>query len=98
MRFLPVLFQRTKDDPVPYFPDDFRSYLEDFDDCSSEHLDLFCEDDCQPPICSDFDTSENIVCLRKSLMTFHSNHLLLLYHAFPLKVCLGSIFLMLSFL
>jgi hypothetical protein len=26
--------QRTKDDPVPY---DFRSYLEDFDDCSSEH-------------------------------------------------------------
>jgi hypothetical protein len=28
-------------------------------------LDLFCEDDCQSPICSDFDTSENIVCLRK---------------------------------
>ena len=54
--------QRTKDDPTPY---DFRSYLEDFDDCSSEHLDLFCEDDCQSPICSDFDTSENIVCLRK---------------------------------
>jgi hypothetical protein len=58
-------FQRTKDDPVPYFPDDFRSYLEDFDDCSSEHLDLFCEDDCQSPICSDFDTSKNIVFLRK---------------------------------
>jgi hypothetical protein len=58
-------FQKTKDDPIPYFPDDFRSYLEDFDDCSSEHLDLFCEDDCQSPICSDFDTSENIVCLRK---------------------------------
>jgi hypothetical protein len=57
--------QRTKDDPVPYFPDDFRSYLEDYDDCSSEHLDLFCEDDCQSPICSDFDTSENLVCLRK---------------------------------
>jgi hypothetical protein len=28
-------------------------------------LDLFCEDDFQSPICSDFDTSENIVCLRK---------------------------------
>jgi hypothetical protein len=28
-------------------------------------LDLFCEDDGQSPICSDFDTSENIVCLRK---------------------------------
>jgi hypothetical protein len=58
-------FQRIKDDPVPYFPDDFWSYLEDFDDCSSEHLDLLCEDDCQSPIFSDFDTSENIVCLRK---------------------------------
>jgi hypothetical protein len=34
-------FQNTKDDPVPYFPDDFLSYLEDFDDCSSEHLDYF---------------------------------------------------------
>jgi hypothetical protein len=54
--------QRTKDDPIPY---DFRSYLEDFDHCSSEHLNLFCEDDCQSPICSYFDTSENIVCLRK---------------------------------
>jgi hypothetical protein len=91
-------FQKTKDDPIPYFPDDFRSYLEDFDDCSSEHLDLFCEDDCQSPICSDFDTSENIVCLRKVSHGFHSSHLLLLYRACPLKVCLGSIFLMLSFL
>jgi hypothetical protein len=58
--------QRTKDDPIPYFSDDFRSYLEEFDDCSPEHLDLFYEDDCQSPICSDFDTSENIVCLRKA--------------------------------
>jgi hypothetical protein len=58
-------FQRTKDDPAPCFPDDFRSYLEDFDDCSSEHLDLFCEDDCQSPIWSDFDTSKDIVCLKK---------------------------------
>jgi hypothetical protein len=58
-------FQRIKDDLVPYFPDDFRSYLEDFDDCSSEHLDLFCEDDCQPPLCLDFNTSKDIVCLKK---------------------------------
>jgi hypothetical protein len=57
--------QKPKDDPVPCFPDDFRSYLEDFDDCSSEHLDLFYEDDYQPLLCSDFDASKNIVCLKK---------------------------------
>jgi hypothetical protein len=59
--------QRTKDDPVPY---DFQSYLEDFDDCSSEHLDLFCEDDYQTPIYSDFGTSENVVCLGKVSHSF----------------------------
>jgi hypothetical protein len=57
--------QKPKDDLVPCFPDNFRSYLEDFDDCSCEHLDLFYEDDYQPPLCSDFDTSKNIVCLKK---------------------------------
>jgi hypothetical protein len=55
--------QKPKDDPVPYFPDDFRSYLEDFNDCSSEHLDLFYEDNYQPLLCYDFD--KNIVCLKK---------------------------------
>jgi hypothetical protein len=59
--------QRTKDDPIPY---DFQSYLEDFDDCSFEHLDLFCEDDYQTPICSDFGTSENVVCLGKVSHSF----------------------------
>jgi hypothetical protein len=54
--------QRTKDDPVPY---DFQSYLEDFDDFSSEHLDSFHEDDCQPPLSSDFNTSKDIVCPKK---------------------------------
>ena len=46
-------------------PDDFQSYLEAFDEYSSEHLDLPYEDDCQPPLCSDFDRSKNIVCLKK---------------------------------
>jgi hypothetical protein len=62
--------QKPKDDPVPCFPNDFRSYLEDFDDCSSEHLDLFYEDDYQSPLCSDFDTSKNIVCLKKDSHDF----------------------------
>jgi hypothetical protein len=46
-------------------PDDFRSYLEAFDEYSSEHLDLPYEDDYQPPLCSDFDKSKDIFCLKK---------------------------------
>jgi hypothetical protein len=55
------LFQTPKDDLVLYSPNDFRSYLEDFDDYSSEHLDLFHEEDYQPPLCSDLDRSKDIV-------------------------------------
>jgi hypothetical protein len=57
--------QTPKVDRVQYLPDDFRSYLEAFDEYSSEHLDLPYEDDYQPPLCSDFDRSKNIVCLKK---------------------------------
>jgi hypothetical protein len=57
-------FQNTKDDLVPCFSDDFQSYLEMFDEYT-EHLNPFYEDDCRPPLCSDFDTSKDIVCLRK---------------------------------
>ena len=39
------LFQTPKDDLVLYSPSDFRSYLEDFDDYSSKHFDLFHEED-----------------------------------------------------
>jgi hypothetical protein len=35
--------QTPKDDLILCSPNNFRSYLEDFDDCSSEHLDLFYE-------------------------------------------------------
>jgi hypothetical protein len=58
-------FQNTKDDLVPYLSDDFQSYLEMFDEYPTEHLDPIYEDDCQPPLCSDFDTSKDIVCLKK---------------------------------
>jgi hypothetical protein len=43
----------------------FWSYLEAFDEYSSEHLDLPCENDYQPPLCSDFNRSKKIVCLKK---------------------------------
>jgi hypothetical protein len=52
-------------DQIPYLPDDFRSYLEGFDDYSSKHLYLSCENDYQPPMCSGFDRSKNIVFLKK---------------------------------
>jgi hypothetical protein len=79
-------FQNTKVDLVPYLSDDFQSYLEMFDEYPTEHLDPIYEDDCQPPLCSDFDTSKDIVCLKRLLMTFHPNHQLLLCLAFPFRV------------
>jgi hypothetical protein len=63
-------FQNTKDDLVP-FSDDFQSYLEMFDEYA-EHLNPFYKDDCPPPLCSDFDTSKDIVCLRKVAHDFSS--------------------------
>jgi hypothetical protein len=57
--------QTPKDDLMLCFPNNFRSYLENFDDFSSEHLDLFYEDDYQPPLCSSFDRSKNVVCLKR---------------------------------
>jgi hypothetical protein len=59
-----------KVDRIQYLLDDFRSYLEAFDEYSCKHLDLPYEDDYQPPLCSDFDRSKNIVCLKKESHDF----------------------------
>jgi hypothetical protein len=56
-------FQTPRVDLVPYSPDDFRSYLEDFDEYSSEHLDLFYEENFQPSFCSE---SEEVACLKQN--------------------------------
>jgi hypothetical protein len=42
------VFQAPKRDLILCSPDDFQSYLEDFDEYSLEHLDLFYEEYCQP--------------------------------------------------
>ena len=42
------VFQEPKDDLVLHSLDDFRSYLEDFDEYSFENLDLFYEKHYQP--------------------------------------------------
>jgi hypothetical protein len=62
--------QTPKVDQVPCLPDHFWSYLEVFDEYSPEHIDLSYENDYQPPLCSDFDTSKNIVCLKKDSHDF----------------------------
>jgi hypothetical protein len=41
-------FQAPKGDLVLCYPNDFWSYLEDFDEHSFEHLDLFHKEDYQP--------------------------------------------------
>jgi hypothetical protein len=46
-------------------PNNFRSYLEDFDDCFSEHLDLFYEENYQPSLCSDLDRNEEVTSLKQ---------------------------------
>jgi hypothetical protein len=57
--------QTPKVGQVLYFPDQFWPYLEAFDEYSPEHLDFPYEYDYQPPPCSDFDRSKNVVFLKK---------------------------------
>ena len=59
------VFQTQKDDLVICSPNDFQSYLEDFDEYSFEHLDLFHEEDYQPPLCLDIDKGGDIACPEK---------------------------------
>jgi hypothetical protein len=46
-------------------PINFRSYLEDFDDYPSEHLDLSYEEIYQPTLCLDVDKNEEVTSLKQ---------------------------------
>jgi hypothetical protein len=83
-------FQNTKDDLVPYLSDDFQSYLEMFDEYPTEHLDPIYEDDCQPPLCSDFDTSKDIVCLKKVTHDFSSQPPVITLPCFSIQGVVGK--------
>jgi hypothetical protein len=83
-------FQKTKDDLVPYSPDDFQSYLEIFYESPSEHLDSLHEDDCQQPLCSDFDTSKDIVCLKKVSHDFSLQPPVITLPCFSIKGVVGK--------
>jgi hypothetical protein len=83
-------FQNTKDDLEPYLSDDFQSYLEMFDEYLTEHLDPICEDDCQPPLCSFFDTSKDIVCLKKFSHDFSPQPPVITVPGFSIKGVVGK--------
>jgi hypothetical protein len=83
-------FQNTKDDLVPYLSDDFQSYLEMFDEYPTKHLDPIYEDDCQPPLCSGFGTSKDIVCLKKVSHDFLPQPPVVSLPHFSIKGVVGS--------
>jgi hypothetical protein len=91
------IFQKTKDDLLPYILDDFQSYLEMFDEYPTEHLDLFHEDDCQPPICSDFDASKDIVCLKKVAHDFSSQPPAIALPCFSIQGVVGKYLFLVEF-
>jgi hypothetical protein len=86
----PDFIQTPKDDLMPCSPINFRSYLEDFDEYSSEHLDLPYEDDYQPPLCSDFDRSKNIVCLKNDSHDFSLQPPVITLPCFSIKDVVGK--------
>jgi hypothetical protein len=60
-----MIIQTPKDDLILCSPNNFLSYLEDFDDCFSEHLDLFYEENYQPSLCSYLDINEEVTSLKQ---------------------------------
>jgi hypothetical protein len=60
-----MIIQTPKDDLIRCSPNNFQSYLEDFDDHPSKHLDLFYEESYQPSFCSDPDKSEEVTYVKQ---------------------------------
>jgi hypothetical protein len=83
-------FQNTKDDPVPYLSDEFQSYLEMFDEYPTEHLDPTYEDDCQPLLCSNLNTSKDIVCLKEITHDFPSQPPVISLPGFSIQGVIGE--------
>jgi hypothetical protein len=83
-------FQNTKDDLVPLSSDICQSYLEMFDEYTVEHLDLLHENDCQPPLCSNFNTSKDIVCLKEVTHDFSSQPPVISLPCFSIQGVVGK--------
>jgi hypothetical protein len=56
----------------------------------AEHLNPFYKDDCPPPLCSDFDTSKDIVCLRKVAHDFSSQPSVITLPCFSFQGVVGK--------
>jgi hypothetical protein len=82
--------QNTKDDLLPLSSDVCQSYLEMFDEYTVEHLDLLHEDDCQPPLCSNFHTSKDIVCLKEVTHDFPSQPPVISLPCFSIQGVVGK--------
>jgi hypothetical protein len=54
-------FQPPKDYLLQHSRENFWSYPGEFGTYSFEHLDLFCKENFQPPLCSNFDKGEDMV-------------------------------------
>ena len=91
-------FQKTKDVLVTLSSDCFQSYLEFFDEHPSEHLDPFHEDDCQPPLCSYFNTNKDIVCPKKVSHDFSPQPPLIALPCFSFKGVVGKYLFCVEFL
>jgi hypothetical protein len=59
------VFQEPKGDLFLCSPDNFQSYLEDFDEYSFDQLDLFYEEYYQPPMCLYLDKGEDVACFKQ---------------------------------
>jgi hypothetical protein len=55
------LFQPPKSESLHHPHDDAHPFPGEFGTCSFEHLDLFYEEDIQPPICSNFDEYDTMI-------------------------------------
>jgi hypothetical protein len=56
------LFQPPRDDLLQHPHDAFQSCPRGFDTYPFEHLDLLYEENFQPPLCSNFDEGEDMIC------------------------------------
>jgi hypothetical protein len=61
-----------------------------FDEYTVEHLDLLHEDDCQPPLCSNFNTSKDIVCLKEVTHDFSSQPPVISLPCFSIQGVVGK--------
>jgi hypothetical protein len=61
-----------------------------FDEYLTKHLDPIYEDDCQPPLCSDSDTSKDIICLKNVTHDFSSQPPIIALPCFSIQGVVGK--------